>query len=218
MSKKYVVLACIVAISGGIPLKAQEQKVDVNYSVHAGVTFAKYSISDISSGVSREASGVVNGHLTGLVTAFPWRYVGFESGLSIMGLGGEWTRSEYGSTEVAQRTYWAQVPINIVGRFPFDGDSVTYVFAKMGGYVGYGIYGFNHFKTSYEGAYDTSFSFGESDKPERFDYGFNMGVGYQAKNGIVFSLNYLAGIRNTSSTYKFDLRNGSYAVSVGYRF
>ncbi len=217
MSKRYSVLVCLMVLSAITPLSAQEQPIDVSYSIHAGITFPKYTLSGVSSGVSREASGTVNGHLTGLVTIFPWKYVGFETGLSIAGLGAKWAHSEYGAIEVVQRTYWAQVPVDIVGRFPFSDDS-SYLFLKMGGYAGYGLLGFNHFEKSYDGAYDKGFSFGESDKPERFDYGFHLGIGYQAANGFIVSLNYLAGIRNISSTHKFDLRNSSFSVSLGYRF
>ncbi|RQP08778.1 MAG: hypothetical protein EAS52_24610 [Parapedobacter sp.] len=195
--------------------KAQQWTTD--YSVYAGVTFPRYFLSDISSGVSREASPTVNGQLAALVTVFPTKYVGVETGLSIVGLGAALEKSEFGSREVTQHTYWLQVPLSVVGKVPFSDSS--HVFVKAGGYFGYGLYGKNYLSSSYDGSASRDFSFGDGGTQQSTDYGFSMGIGYQTKQGYAISFNYLAGIRNIApARASYSQRNGAYSLSIGYRF
>lgn len=212
--KKYwlisFMLVCAVYSS-----KAQHWTID--YSVHAGVTFPRYFLSGISSGVSREASPTVNGQLGGLITFFPTKYAGFETGVSVVGLGAELEKSEFGARKVSQHAYWLQVPLSIVGRVPFNDSS--HVFLKAGGYFGYGLYGRNYLGGSYDGSADTDFTFGNGGTQQSTDYGFTMGVGYQTKQGYTISFNYLAGIQNIAPVRaSYDQRNGAFSLSIGYRF
>lgn len=189
----------------------------IDYSVHAGVTFPRYFLSDISSGVSREASPTVNGQLAGLITFFPTKYVGFETGISIVGLGAKLEKSEFGSREVTQHSYWLQAPLSVIGKMPFNDSS--HVFIKVGGYFGYGLYGKNYISGSYDGSASEDFTFGTGGTQQSTDYGFAMGIGYQSKRGYVISLNYLAGIRDIApASASYDQRNGAFSLSIGYRF
>lgn len=207
-------LTCFILVGTIWSLKAQWT---VDYSVHAGVTFPRYLLSGISSGVSREASKTVNGQLTALATIFPTKYVGFETGLSIVGLGAKLEKSEFGSREVTQHTYWLQAPVSIVGKLPFNDSS--HVFLKVGGYFGYGLYGKNYISGSYSGSASEDFTFGNGGTQQSTDYGFTMGIGYQTRRGYMISLNYLAGIRDVAPTNaSYDQRNRAFSVSIGYRF
>ncbi|MGK6350219.1 outer membrane beta-barrel protein [Parapedobacter sp. DT-150] len=213
--KKIGLLFCLTVLC--LTQAAQAQQWTGDYSVYAGVTFPRYFLSDISSGVSREAAPTVNGQLGALVSIYPTQYVGFETGLSVAGLGAKLERSEFGTREVTQHTYWLQAPLSIVGRMPFSDSS--YVFLNVGGYIGYGLYGKNYLSGSYDGSASEDVSFGNDGTQQSIDYGFQMGIGYQTKRGYRISFNYLAGIRDVApDKASYDQRNGAFSISIGYRF
>lgn len=189
----------------------------MDYSIHAGVTFPRYYLSGISSGVSRESAPTANGQLGALVTIYPTAYAGFETGLSVVGLGAKLTRSEFGAREVTQHTYWLQAPLSIVGKVPFSDSS--HVFLKAGGYIGYGLFGKNYVSGSYDGSASVDFTFADSGTQQPIDYGFSTGVGYRSRQGYLVSFNYLAGIRDISpGRGSYDQRNGAFSISIGYQF
>jgi len=206
----YLIIACAVNASN-----AQQWSVD--YSIHAGVTFPRYHLSSISSGVSRESAPTVNGQLAAFVTVYPTTYVGFETGLSVVGLGAKLEKSEFGTREVTQHTYWLQVPLSMVAKMPFSDSS--HVFLKVGGYVGYGLFGKNYLSGSYDGSANGDFTFGDGSTQQPVDYGFSSGVGYRSRQGYMVSFNYLAGIRDISpGRGSYDQRNGAFSISIGYQF
>ncbi len=53
---------------------------------------------------------------------------------------------------------------------------------------------------------------------KRFDFGITTMVGFELKNGLSISANYLKGLNNVSVTPGFNWKSNVLAVSVGYKF
>ncbi len=214
MTKGFFVCFLVSSVLLNVAL-AQDWK--FNYGFSVGATYSTYQMNNISSGVSRSSAHTFNGQLSGWVTLSPYRYVGLETGASIMGLGATLNQSEFGNRDVAQRTYWLQIPLHVVGKLPLR-DSSQF-FLKVGGYVGRGIFGTNDIPDSYTGAAKRAFSFGDTGTQKDIDFGYSVGVGYKLRSGYLIHLGYQRGLNNVASSQAaYEQRNRAYLIGVGYEF
>ena len=188
----------------------------IDYGVSAGATKPTYVLENIRSGVSREASSTYNGHLGGWVMFSPNSYVGLQTGISVAGLGAVLKKSEFGSHEVLQHTYWLQVPLSLVGKLPLR-DSSNF-FITVGLYGGLGVFGKNYIPDSYDGNAQQTFAFGENGSQQRTDYGALLNLGYRLRSGYSLSIGYQYGKLDVApSQAAFEQRNRAYVVTIGYQ-
>lgn len=195
---------------------AVSQESKVNYGFSASFTSPAYQVYSVNSGITRSASSTFNGQLAGWARLSTSKYFGVEGGLALTGLGTKWTHSEFGSRDVTQHTYWLQVPVNLVFKFPIE--DVGNLFFKVGGYAGVGLFGTNYGLGSYSGNSDTKFSFGDDGTQKGSDYGWNMNFGYKFKSGYLINLGYQQGLKDLSTTSQYKQKNRAWTFGVGYEF
>ena len=213
MKKIFAVCLFTFALSG----VALSQKWKMNYGFAIGATNSNYSLANISSGIGRSASQIYNGQLSGWFTLFPTAYVGLETGASVVGLGAKLNQSEFGNRDVVQRTYWLQIPINIVGKLTLR-DSSNFIL-KTGSYIGFGVFGNNYVPDSYTGSARREFSFGKSGTQKSVDFGWSVSLGYKLKYRYLISVCYQQGMRDLSPVQgAYEQRNRACLLSVGYEF
>jgi len=188
------------------------------YRFGAGVDFnlPNYAISNVKNGTSRAASRTWGLGLNGLVEASPNRHFAIQSGLSLKLLGAQLTYSEFGKTNVVQRTYWAQLPLNFVFKVPLRDSSNFY--ASAGPYGGFGLFGSNEFSDNYTGT-KQDFSFGNSATQQRLDYGLNFQLGYKLSKGYQIGFGYQHGLQDIApENARYEQRNRSWSASLAVSF
>ncbi|MDR1610780.1 MAG: PorT family protein [Candidatus Symbiothrix sp.] len=123
------------------------------------------------------------------------------------------------------------LPVNLAYKFDLGLDQKLLVFA--GPYLGYGLSTSHKIKVKVDGAtvnVDTdkylkevygdknALKFGSKDNQfKRFDFGANVGVGYQYSN-ILFKLQYNLGLVNIVPDKDENWKNSNFGVTVGYMF
>jgi len=117
---------------------------------------------------------------------------------------------------------YLQLPINAAYKFDVRMGSKVFVFA--GPYFGYGISGTS--KDDVTGS-SSSIKFGSGYNTKPFDFGINVGVGYeyekvfiklQYNQGISNIYNYQGSFDNYTDNTNFSVRNQNIAITVGYYF
>lgn len=113
---------------------------------------------------------------------------------------------------------YLELPVNFIYRANSSGN---HFFFGGGPAIAYAISG----KLKYEWSgnkeeYDVNFGNDESDDFKPFDFGINGLVGYQLKNGLMFTLNYTHGFGNLIIGDADDgkLKNTSFGLKIGYLF
>lgn len=115
---------------------------------------------------------------------------------------------------------YLQLPVNAAYKFNVGRGSKLFVFA--GPYIGYGISTKASAKIETEDG-NVTFSSDElkfgskDDEVKAFDFGLNVGVGYEYGK-VFFKLQYNPGLINLSNDSDVSLKNTNLAVSVGYYF
>lgn len=201
----------------GLQQAHAQQPWKIDFGISAGATRSTYVLDNIRSGVSREAANTYNGQLGGWAMFSPNAYIGLQTGVSITGLGARLQKSEFGSYEVLQHTYWLQVPLSLVGKLPLR-DSSNF-FLKVGIYGGLGLLGKNYIPDSYAGSATHSFSFGSDGTQRRTDYGALLSLGYRLLNGYSLEIGYQYGKADLApSQAAYEQRNRAYTLTLGYQF
>ena len=112
---------------------------------------------------------------------------------------------------------YLQLPVNLAYKFDTGYGSNLFVFA--GPYIGYGLSASMKGETKVEGtsvSASTSIKFGSEDEEIKpFDFGLNVGVGYQYEK-IFFKLQFNPGLYNLSNVEGGSMKNTNVAVTVGY--
>ncbi|GAA4793330.1 hypothetical protein GCM10023231_21990 [Olivibacter ginsenosidimutans] len=210
--KKFILLSILVGFFHQ-QLSAQSWK--YQYGIKLGASVPGYRLSNVSTGTTREASNTLGFSVTGTAEASPSRYFAIQSGLSFQLLGAQLNYSEFGKTNVRQRTFWLQVPLNVMAKLPLKDSSNFFIAA--GPYGGLGLMGANNFDDSFTGT-RTDFTFGSNGSQKRFDYGVNLNIGYQVKRGYNIAIGYMMGIADLSTSTRYQQRNRAWTVNVGYSF
>lgn len=186
-----------------------------HYGVKLGASTPYYSLSNVTNGTTREVSKTLGLSVTGIVEAAPSKYFAMQTGMSFQLLGAKLDYSEFGNTNVRQRTFWLQLPINFVGKLPL-GDSSN-LFLSAGPYGSLGLMGANSFEDTYTGN-RSDFSFGKNGTQKRFDYGLNFSTGYQLKRGYNIAIGYMMGVADLSTSTQYEQRNRAWTIVAGYTF
>ena len=106
---------------------------------------------------------------------------------------------------------YLQLPINLA--YKFDVSNGQKVFPFAGIYLGYALSGTDKF-----GSESTKVTFGSGENDMKaFDYGVNLGVGYQYEH-FIFKVQYNLGLANLSNVSDYSYKNKNVAVTVGYMF
>lgn len=91
-------------------------------------------------------------------------------------------------------------------------------FAGAGPNIGYYLSGTNLIKSStMNETHDYKFT-NDPFEYKRFDFGVTTMIGFELKNGLSISANYLKGLNNISVTPGFNWKSNVLAVSIGYKF
>jgi len=188
-----------------------------------GISFAQTPRIGITAGlnVSNETgTGVTNsnfkaGFQAGVVADF-----GITQNFSIMPellftqRGYKFKGDDY-SDAVSNTLDYLQLPINAAYKFDVGMGSKVFVFA--GPYFGYGISGTSKDDTA---GSSNSIKFGSNGDLKPFDFGINVGVGYEYEK-VFIKLQYnqgLININNSTDYTDYSIRNQNIAITVGYYF
>ena len=121
-----------------------------------------------------------------------------------------------GGVSLTETLNYIQLPINLAYKFDLGNEQKFFPFAGI--YLGYGISGTSKEKGGiFSVSHDVKFGSGENDDMKAFDYGLNLGVGYQYSH-IIFRLQYNLGIANLSNVDDRIYKNKNFAATVGYMF
>jgi hypothetical protein len=112
---------------------------------------------------------------------------------------------------------YLQLPVNAAYKFNVGYGSKLFIFA--GPYIGYGISAKASGGAEELGGIDISqdLKFGSNEALKAFDFGLNVGVGYQYDK-VFFKLQYNQGLTNIYNIEGVTGKNQNIAVSVGYFF
>jgi len=119
-----------------------------------------------------------------------------------------------------QATYnYLQVPVNLLYHIPLG--SVKLFFGG-GPYYGLAISGGRRLITVTDGAVtdyrSSKINFGSADDFSGTDLGLNALAGFSLKNGFLFSVDYVLGLKNIYNQHNSEVKNRALSLSVGYQF
>lgn len=109
---------------------------------------------------------------------------------------------------------YMEVPINILYRLPVSSGNIL---VNVGPYVSYAINGSS--TTEIDGLPKTTskINFGsKNSETNPLDYGFNVGAGYEAAQGIYVRAQYGMGLANMSNASNVSRKNQNIQISLGY--
>jgi hypothetical protein len=181
------------------------------FGIRGGVNFANLNIAAGNVSVS---TGSTTSFAAGVFADFKVGAVSIQPALNFTGKGGN---IDDGNDNVVDiKTYYAQIPVNIVYRIPAVIGSVYF---GAGPYVGIGLSGKS--KTTIDGekkSDDITFGSGPEDL-KRTDFGLNGIAGVEFKNGLILGLNYDLGLSDiTNETDGGSFKNRVFGLSVGFKF
>jgi hypothetical protein len=203
MKKLLLILCCSFAASTAF---AQIP----SFGIRGGVNFAKLSAS---SGNITASTNSTTTFAAGLFADFKFGNVSLQPALNYTGKGGEGDDGEGGLVKI--KTYYVQVPVNVVYHIPAV---FGHVYLGAGPYVGVGVSG----KTKAVGggssvSEDITFGDGENDL-KRTDFGLDGIAGLEFNNGFILGVNYDLGLSNITNTSSISTKNRVFGISVGYKF
>lgn len=203
MKKFLLSICCAFAVTSAFS--------QTTYGVRGGVGFASLSSS---SGNLSVGSGSTTTFAAGLFADVKTSTnVSIQPGIYYAGKGGNY---KSGGVEADIKTYYLQVPVNVVYHVPatFGG-----VYFGVGPYVAFGLNG--KVKAS-DGTNSESMdvTFGSDGDFKRVDAGFNGIAGFEFKNGLLLGINYDLGLTDIGNdgTAEVSTKNRVFGISVGFKF
>jgi len=181
------------------------------FGIRGGVNFAKLTAS---SGNVSASTGSTTTFAAGVFADFKVGAVSIQPGLNYTGKGGNIDDDNGNVVDI--KTYYAQVPVNIVYHIPAV---IGNVYFGAGPYVGIGLSGKEKATdgTNTE-KQDVTFGSGPNDI-KRTDFGLNGIAGVEFKNGLILGVNYDLGLSDiTNGTDGGSLKNRVFGISVGFKF
>ncbi|QHS57697.1 PorT family protein [Mucilaginibacter sp. 14171R-50] len=179
-----------------------------SFGIRGGVNFAKLSASD---GNITATSNSTTTFAAGVFADFKFGSVSLQPALNYMGKGGEGDDGNGGVTKI--KTYYLQVPVNVVYHIPA---TFGQVYFGAGPYVGYGLSG-KVTSTGLNVNADVTFGDGPDDI-KRTDFGLDGIAGFEFSNGFILGVNYDLGLSNVTNESSFSTKNRVFGVSVGFKF
>ncbi|MBD1386337.1 PorT family protein [Mucilaginibacter rigui] len=184
------------------------------FGIRGGVNFAKLTAS--SGNLSASTSNTTT-FAAGLFADFKvGTAVSIQPALNFTGKGGKVTLTDFG-TAGDLKTYYVQVPVNIVYHIPAV---IGNVYFGAGPYVGVGVSGKAKGTDDQGNSVSEDIKFGNNGELKRTDLGLNGIAGVEFKGGLILGINYDLGLSNIANNTSNDesLKNRVFGVSVGFKF
>ncbi|WP_437922033.1 outer membrane beta-barrel protein [Sphingobacterium sp. LRF_L2] len=188
------------------------QELKYKFGVGADFNLPTYQIDVNKNGTAREADYNWGWAVNGVVEVSAYRFFGLQTGITLKSIGATLKYSEFGKTTIDQKTYWAEIPLNLLFKLPL-GDADRFMYLSAGPYAAIGLWGTNNFSDSYSGT-TAKFTFGETQR--RFDYGVNAEIGFQLNARWRAGVGYQMGIQDALSSDRYDQRNRAWKASLKY--
>jgi hypothetical protein len=207
MKKLLLILCCSFAASAAF---AQIPSI----GVRGGVNFASLTASSGNLSIS---SGSTTTFAVGVFADFKLGAVSIQPALNYTGKGGNFAFEGFDS-EADLKTYYLQVPVNVVYRIPAV---IGNVYFGAGPYVGLGLSGKAKGTDENGNTVSEDIKFGnDADAFKRTDFGLNGIAGVEFKGGLILGINYDLGLSNISNDTGDDqsVKNRVFGISVGYKF
>jgi hypothetical protein len=207
MKKLLLILCCAFAASTAF---AQVP----SFGIRGGVNFASLTASSGSLSVS---TGSTTTFAVGVFTDFKLGAVSIQPALNYTGKGGHFA-FEGLDGEADFKTYYLQVPVNVVYRIPAV---IGNVYFGAGPYVGLGLSGKAKGTDENGNSVSEDIEFGSDPGTfKRTDFGLNGIAGVEFKGGLILGINYDLGLSNISNDTgdSESLKNRVFGISVGYKF
>jgi hypothetical protein len=186
MKKLLLILCCAFAASTAF---AQVPSI----GVRGGVNFASITASSGSLSIS---SGSTTTFAVGVFTDFKLGAVSIQPALNYTGKGGHFAfEGLEGGGDI--KTYYLQVPVNVVYRIPAV---IGNVYFGAGPYVGLGLSGKAKGTDENGNSVSEDIEFGSDPNTlKRTDFGLNGIAGVEFKGGLILGINYDLGLSNISN-------------------
>nr|WP_067059019.1 porin family protein [Mucilaginibacter sp. L294] len=184
------------------------------FGIRGGVNFAKLTAS---SGNVSASTGSTTTFAAGVFADFKvGTAVSIQPALNFTGKGGNVTLTDFG-TEGDLKTYYLQVPVNIVYHIPAV---IGNVYFGAGPYVGLGVSGKAKGTDEQGNSVSEDITFGSDGDLKKTDFGLNGIVGIEFKGGLILGINYDLGLSNIANNTADNesLKNRVFGVSVGFKF
>lgn len=195
---------------------------NLKFGLKAGVNLPKYQFKQIN-GTDPDTRTTTNFHVTGYADAPVGSYFSIQPGISLQGKGGKFTDASSGlGFEAEQNTLWAEIPVNLVAKFPLGTGTGHKLFLGAGPYAAFALSGEN--KVTNGGSTVTNdIEFGDStgDDLKGTDFGVNFLGGFEMGSGFTLSGQYgmgLTDLRPTGSGGNGKATNRVWGFSVGFLF
>ncbi|MBS1737825.1 MAG: PorT family protein [Bacteroidetes bacterium] len=206
MKKVFFALGGILVAHAGFSQITIDPEVGLNFTNQRTVIGSNDAINPDAT-VSYSAGVGVNIPLTasGL-------YV--KPGVSYQKLGGE-VKAE--GIKTTTNLHYLSVPVNLGYRYQI-GEKAGALFAEAGPYAGLAIAGNTKIANGESGKVTNDISFGSAtNEVNRFDWGFNFGLGYETPWGVYVKGGYGLGLGNLSNVNDQTVNNRNWNLGLGYR-
>jgi hypothetical protein len=207
MKKILLLLCCAFAASAAF---AQIP----TFGIRGGVNFASLTAS---SGSLSASTGSTTTFAVGLFADFKMGAVSIQPALNYTGKGGS-SSDGSGSGDGDIKTYYLQVPVNLVYHIPAV---IGNVYFGAGPYVGIGLSGKAKGTDDNGNSVSEDIKFGsEPGTFKKTDFGLNGIAGVEFKGGLILGINYDLGLSNISNDTGDSeaLKNRVFGVSIGFKF
>lgn len=205
MKKLALVLVCALVAHVGFAQITIDPQVGLNFAKERTV------VGDDDATQSDAAVGFSGG--VGVNIPLNSNGLYLKPGLYYQKLGGE-TKDAGVTTTV--NLHYLSVPANLGYRYQIG--NAGSIFAEAGPYAGYAIDGNTEIEGGADGDVKEDISFGdETDEVNRFDWGFDFGIGYETPWGVYVKGGYNLGLGNLSNVEDVTATNRNWNVGIGYR-
>jgi hypothetical protein len=188
------------------------------FGLKAGVNLPKYQFTETGTTIP-DSRSTTNFHITGYADAPLGSYVSIQPGVSLQGKGGKF---DVGGSTYEQNTLWAEIPVNIVAKFPLGTGIGHKFFLGAGPYAAFAISGENKFTSgSTTVKNDVQFGNESGDDIKGVDFGANFIGGFEMASGFTLGAGYGLGIsdlRPNGSGGSGKQTNRVWSFSAGFLF
>lgn len=182
-----------------------------SFGIRGGVGFASLSASSGNLSVS---SGSTTTFAAGLFADFKaGTNLTIQPGIYYAGKGGNFSAD---GAEADIKTYYLQVPVNVVYHAPVQFGSIYF---GAGPYVAMGLSGKAKASDGTNSA-SQDITFGSDGDFKRVDAGLNGIAGFEFKNGFLLGINYDLGLTDIGNdgTAEVSTKNRVFGISIGFKF
>jgi hypothetical protein len=205
MKKILLLLCCSFGVSAAF---AQMP----GFGIKGGVNFASLNASNGNLSLN---TGTTTTFAVGVFADFKLGAVSIQPAVNYTGKGGNINDGDGNMVDI--KTYYVQVPVNVVYHFPAG---IGNAFVGAGPFVGVGLSGK---ATAKSGGTSISDDINFGDGPEDFkrtEFGLNGIAGIEFDGGFLIGINYDLGLSDITNDNGDSgaLKNRVFGISVGYKF